>query len=116
MRILLEEDTAEGPRELRLLWPGVDDSPVELAEDAPVGRKVGKAEALWAGRGGDGGEILFRIAAIDGNNVSTDTEQKMLRIDPKSGEIFTAAEFDYEQRTYWTVSLNGLEHLFKQMD
>lgn len=89
-----------------MLWPGIDDGPVELAEDAPIGRKVGKAEALWAGRGGDGGEILFRIAAIDeGGEVSSDMKQKMLRIDPRSGEIFTAAEFDYEQRKYWTVGL-----------
>lgn len=54
----------------------------------------------------DGGkEIHYRIelAIAPGHNSTDSGTELPLQIDERTGEVFTAGQFDFEQRRHWTV-------------
>jgi hypothetical protein len=106
VQLLLEDSVAEGPRELRLVWPGIEDGTIQLAEDVPVGRKVGRAEAIWTGKSSNSREkqeIRYRISNLE-RKKEEEAGQMPLRMDERTGDIFTAeGGLDFERQQFWTV-------------
>uniref|UniRef100_A0A914I8X1 Cadherin domain-containing protein n=1 Tax=Globodera rostochiensis TaxID=31243 RepID=A0A914I8X1_GLORO len=79
-------------------------------KDTPIGRQIVQAEAKWTipqkiGTEDDKDEhvrlvdeeIRYKITNMDNE------QHQMLRVDERSGAIFTAQEFDYEQQKQYTL-------------
>uniref|UniRef100_A0A915M7R6 Cadherin domain-containing protein n=1 Tax=Meloidogyne javanica TaxID=6303 RepID=A0A915M7R6_MELJA len=114
VNIIFTDEASENIKELKMVWPSVEDNPLELKEDIPVGRRIGQAEAIFIGKKSklmekEENEIFYKIGSnLDGNWTENEEKEQMLRIDEKTGEIFILKQFDYESQEQWAVSLKNV--------
>ncbi|KAF7640385.1 hypothetical protein Mgra_00000206 [Meloidogyne graminicola] len=98
INIIFTEELEENKKELKIIWPNIEDKPLELKEDIPIGRIIGQVKAIFIGKklNEENNEIIYKIE--NKNKEKKKEENEIIIINNKTGELFINSELDYERK------------------